>query len=324
VTRVDVEGPQDNLLSHTFRLVLAYAGEAEGAPASLFVKTAAPDRAAGVRTEGPREIAFYRQIASARAMDVLPRCHEANWNPEEQSWHLVLEDLTESHRIATTWPLPPSLQECQRMVRALAGFHAAWWEDEQLGLTVGVRASAASAAHWARSLGEQFGRFADAAGDGLSKERRALMERFIAEAPRVLAYGEHRPLTVIHGDAHLWNCFLPRNPPAAHEKWFDWDSWRVDLGATDLAYMMAVHWYPERRRRFEPGLLDCYHDALAASGVPDYDRAALQEDYRLAVLRQMATPVRQQAGGLPPLVWWSHLERIFLAVDDLGCRDLLS
>jgi hypothetical protein len=44
------------------------------------------------------------------------------------------------------------------------------------------------------------------------------------------------------------------------------------------------------------------------------------------------TPVGAMAGrdagvagaiDLPPLIWWSHLERIMLAVDDVGCRDLL-
>ena len=28
--------------------------------------------------------------------------------------------------------------------------------------------------------------------------------------------------------------------------------------------------------------------------------------------------------GIPPVVWWSHLERIMLAIDDLGCRELLA
>jgi hypothetical protein len=30
---------------------------------------------------------------------------------------------------------------------------------------------------------------------------------------------------------------------------FDWDSWRIDAGSDDLAYMIAMHWYPDRRRR---------------------------------------------------------------------------
>ena len=34
--------------------------------------------------------------------------------------------------------------------------------------------------------------------------------------------------------------------------------------------------------------------------------------------------VRQANHDIPPLIWWNNLERILLAVDDLGCRDLLS
>ena len=88
--------------------------------------------------------------------------------------------------------------------------------------------------------------------------------------------------------------------------------------------MMAVHWYPERRRRFERPLLDHYHATLLASGVKSYDRAALDYDYRLAVpdpSEDAAVPVRH---GIPPVVWWGHLERIMYAIDDLGCRELLA
>jgi hypothetical protein len=34
-------------------------------------------------------------------------------------------------------------------------------------------------------------------------------------------------------------------------------------------------------------------------------------------------PVWQAALNIPPVIWWGHLERIFLAVDDLDCRALL-
>ena len=54
-----------------------------------------------------------------------------------------------------------------------------------------------------------------------------------------------------------------------------------------------------------------------------YDRAALDDDYRLSALWQITTPVWQVAYGIPPHVWWHNLERSMLAVDDLGCRELL-
>jgi hypothetical protein len=32
-------------------------------------------------------------------------------------------------------------------------------------------------------------------------------------------------------------------------------------------------------------------------------------------------PVNQEAIDIPPVIWWNNLERILLAVDDLGCED---
>ncbi len=53
-------------------------------------------------------------------------------------------------------------------------------------------------------------------------------------------------------------------------------------------------------------------------------REALDEDYRLAVVWQLMTPVWQAAMDIQLWIWWGHLERILLAVDDLGCRSSLS
>jgi hypothetical protein len=102
-------------------------------------------------------------------------------------------------------------------------------------------------------------------------------------------------------------------------RFFDWDSWRVDVGTDDLAYMMALHWYPDLRREFARPLLDHYHARLVAHGVTGYDRHALDDDYRLSVLWQIATPVWQSSNDIPPLIWWNNLGRAFLAIDDLGC-----
>ena len=43
--------------------------------------------------------------------------------------------------------------------------------------------------------------------------------------------------------------------------------WRLDAATNDLAYMMAVHWYPNHRRLMERPLLDVYCAALLAHGV---------------------------------------------------------
>jgi hypothetical protein len=69
--------------------------------------------------------------------------------------------------------------------------------------------------------------------------------------------------------------------------------------------------------------LERYHDGLCAAGVKDYSREQLRLDYRRAVIGALMIPVWQQSIGIPPAVWWSHLNRRLAAVDDLDCRALL-
>jgi len=88
--------------------------------------------------------------------------------------------------------------------------------------------------------------------------------------------------------------------------------------------MMALHWHPDLRRIREGRLLDRYHDDLQARGVRGYGRETLQEDYRLSVLLCTTLPVWQHGTNIPPMIWWNNFERIHLAVEDLGCRELLA
>jgi thiamine kinase-like enzyme len=165
--------------------------------------------------------------------------------------------------------------------------------------------------------------FADRLGDRLPPARRLVYERVLASTDHLLArYRSRHQLTIGHGDAHVWNLLYPRDP--AHGlRLFDWDGWRLDLGARDLAYMMALHWYPERRRRLERALLRRYHDGLIRHGVAGYSFETLWHDYRLSVIWMLGVPVWQSSLKLGPWIWWGHLERILLAFEDLGCEELL-
>jgi hypothetical protein len=323
VRDVVVESARTTELSRIIRLRLTYEPAARAAPSSLILKTTRPDRVDGGWNGGRHEVAFYDQVASAMPSVVAPRCFEAFSDADTHDWHLLLEDLSDSHVIATAWPLPPTMEQCERILQAHARFHAAWWDDPRLGASVGTWTDVDATDRDLRAFAERFARFADHMGDRLTRERRDLFERLLDAAPRLLArYHSHRNATIVHGDAHVWNSFLPREG-GDDVRLFDWDLWRIDCASDDLAYMMAVHWYPDLRRRIERPLLDRYHAALVAHGVRGYDRRALADDYRLSVLWQITTPVWQATNDIPPVIWWNNLERILLAVDDLGCRDLL-
>jgi Ecdysteroid kinase-like family len=324
VHTVDLEDPRDTILSHIVRLKLTYDGVASGAPVSLILKTARSDRLNPSWVAGRQEVAFYTQVAPRLPVGPVPRCFEADWNAETNAWHLLLEDLTATHMSATIWPLPPTLHQCESIVGSLARVHAEWWDHPSLGVSVGTWLDANALEQIRQTFAGHLARFTDQFGDRLPVERRELYHRLADARPRLVQrYLSHRNVTIAHGDAHVWNCWLPRDAEADDARFFDWDNWHIDVGTSDLAYMIAMHWYPDRRRRYERPLLDRYHGALLAHGVEGYDRRALADDYRLSVLWRVMTPVWQAANNIPTVIWWNNLERIFMAVDDLDCRELL-
>jgi len=177
VCDVVVESSRATILSRIMRLRLSYDGTTAGAPASLILKVGLPERADARWNSGRHEVAFYTHVAEATPPALLPECYDAAWDENTRDWHLLLEDLTESHFVLTHWPMPPTRPQSEAIVRARARFHAAWWDDPRLGTSIGA---------WLephdpqiQQFAEEFGRFADRVGDRLPAERRAIYERLI-------------------------------------------------------------------------------------------------------------------------------------------------
>ena len=104
----------------------------------------------------------------------------------------------------------------------------------------------------------------------------------------------------------------------------DWATWDVEVGARDLAYLVALHCFPEQRAEIEKPLLQRYYDRLLAGGVRDYSWEQLWADYRLFVIWNLFVPIEQFYWNVPASIWWYHAERSVLAFDDLQCADLLA
>jgi hypothetical protein len=126
VCSIAVESSQETQLSGIIRLRLGYDEVAHDAPRSVIFKTSHPERVDATADEGHKEVSFYAEVATDMPEGVVPRCFEARWDRAGNAWHLLLEDVTDSHWIATTWPMPPTLPQCEAMVRALARIHAQW------------------------------------------------------------------------------------------------------------------------------------------------------------------------------------------------------
>jgi hypothetical protein len=299
--------------------------EASDAPTRLFLKLAQRDLEFGIEGIGSKEVTFYNAIASS--MDKLPvvRCYDAVY--EGGCSHILLEDLSETHIAHPPAQIAPPEAHCAMMVDALAQLHAYWWDDARLGNGVGTCPSAQSIQEMLDEVASFYPSFVDYLGDRLPAKRCAIYERaFASAAPVYIRRVTSKHITMIFEDVHIGNFLYPRDPSKDRLRMIDWEQWGIRIGAHDLAYMMALFWFPERRARLEIPLLKRYYERLLAGGVQGYTWDDLWYDYRLSVIAHLFNPIWQQhyAGERMVDVWWNHLERIFLAYEDLHCSELLA
>lgn len=323
VTAVHPGERRPTIISMIIPLRLDYSADAPpDTPTRMILKADRPGLDPSLPGIGEREVMFYRRAAPVMPGSLLARCFDAEYS--DGRFHILLEDLSETHTILTQWPLPPSDEACAQIIDAWAAVHAVWWRHPQLGHDIGTFLDDAAIAKTAADVRARYARFADALGDRLWPRARRIYERVFESYEQLYTPARiYSTYTLVHGDAHIWNLLYPRDGLGAGIRLIDWDSWRVGRAASDLAYMMAVHWYPERRARLEASLLARYHATLCAHGVTGYGLDRLREDYRLLVIAHLTTPVWQQSFGLHAMIWWPHLNRIVAAFEDLDCEELM-
>ena len=291
---VTIERSFPTVLSHIFRLRLAYEGGAQRRTArrssSRLVCPIVPAaRGSPVSARSPSIARSHRRRPPAcccAASTAMP-------TPTPVLWHLLFEDLTDTHRIATAWPLPPAYeQSAPSSARKRAS-------TRHGGTTTGsVSASARSAKPRSmRWLGNLDG-FARVFGDRLPVERRELHQRLAAigtaTCSRAPAAGRSSMAML-----HAWNCFLPDNGPGV-PRLFDWDAWGINHASDDLAYLDGGALVSRSAARaFENRLLDRYHDELLAHAVTDYSR-------RRTTAGGLSRPVLWQ---IARAIWHLHVDR---------------
>jgi thiamine kinase-like enzyme len=285
------------------------------APTRLILKLSAEE------IQDRREVDFYRAVTGIRDLPII-RCYDAAF--EDGRFHILMEDLQATHDPHPPSFLPPTIANAERIVDALAQFHAFWWDSERLG-EIGEIPSEESIKQAVAEDVALLSGFADFLGDRLSDERKKLLER---AGERLLSLRMKRlipahNLTLIHHDLHAGNLLYPKQPEQDTIRLIDWKSWSINPGANDLANMMVVYWMQERRQQLQDGLLRRYHHRLTERGIANYSWADCWYDYRLAVIGYLFFPIWQWSVGTPDFIWWHNFDRVMLAYRDLECGEFL-
>jgi len=322
-----------------YNLSLTYSDDSSGpCPTHMLLKVAKPGASQGFENI-IETFAAYHMIAQNQRDELLHKeplfyeaargsasplpfmtCYGSDIDREGRQNCLLLEDLSDRYQ-EPFFPLPPSEEVCNRTVQALAKIHAYWWNDDRFGSDTSFPQISDTLIDDAVGIyGKTLDTFKGNAGDGLSVTRRDLLDRVITILPRLLKTRfSGADVTLIHGDAHHWNVLSHKK--TSETIIYDWQTWHVDYGAHDLAYMMAIGWFRERRQRFEHSMLKRYHETLTAAGI-DFTLDQLLADYRLSITRHLLTPILL-SNLVHPAVWWPQIDRVFTAFEDWECDELL-
>ncbi len=314
VTRVESDASERSAAT-TAHLSLSYSPDAPAdAPRKLFLKL-------GGR---PTESLFHREIAPAMPDGPLLRCYLAQYDAPSDTQILLLQDISETHYAAPEI-VSPTRAECERMMATAAEFHAFWWEHPRLSGDIGEQnAQIGNDAFILRQTQETFPRFVDFMGERLSAKRRQLYEKVLSSMPLPMLtkrLNSRQQVTLIHGDSHAQNYMLPRD--AGRVYLIDCADWRIQIPMADIAFLIALEFYPELRRRIEKPLVEYYHERLLEHGIQGYTWDQCWLDYRLATFQCLLMPIFWYSWS-PPKFWWHSLEKVINAFEDLYYEELLS
>ena len=338
VTKINKRNSQETFTSYVHFLELNFSNDAqtEGASPEIVVKI--PKSVNMAKLIGNHEVKFYSIVAETMNEMPIPTCYEAAFSEETGLSHIILDDLSKTHiELLKYAPLPPSKRYCERAIDCLAEIHAFWWDYHKLKelskhfnfIHIFKENSFIEEEIYKQSKNQNrsLKRFLKLLGDRISYKRKELFKTIFSLFPQfsVERIKKKENITLIHGDAHFWNFFYPKD--IENEKYktllFDWQSWSIGVGGQDLAYMIGLRLYPDYRHLIEKVLIKRYHNDLLKFGVKNYSWVDCWYDYRLGALLNLYRIVAWWRLNLHPSLWWPALERSFLTLEDLNCMELL-
>ncbi len=331
VTHADVQviGEGSGFIGQLALVRLTYDNAAPGAPATLIAKM--PGASEGGREIGNlfdfyhRELRFYREIAPEVELRT-PVCYYSAMDREAGQYILLLEDMAPArvgdHAAGCT------LEEAEASLRALAGFHATWWESPRLQELADWLPMIDAPVHQSAqgSFQQAWGPFIENFGGLISPAMREIGERIGQNVIKLQTSLADRPLTIAHGDFRTDNLFFGTPAGGAPFAVADWQIAFRGRGVFDVSYLLCGGLEPDQRRAHEDRLVRMYHDGLVAGGVTGYSFEQCWREYRrmslyvfVYVVISLGTLDASNERGVRLFQAWLH--RSSTAIEDLNAAD---
>jgi len=270
----------NGLVGTSVRYTLHYAGDTDGAPASVVGKFPAMD--ATSRQSGAalrlylREVNFYRLVAPRAAIRTA-RVFASGFDPGTHDFFLLFEDLAPARG-------GDQLAGCDAADAAvamaeIARLHAPFWGAPAVAGWDWLKLPAEITRHLTGMVAPVAEMFRARFAGMLEPEIMDAVMRLVPLAAPLLAAPVARP-TVLHGDFRLDNVLFEAKGGAWKMATLDWQTVAAGRGTLDASYFIGAGLRTAERAAHEVELVRIYHAALLAGGVRDYGWEECWRDYR--------------------------------------------
>ena len=286
---------------------------------------------------GRDEIQFYR-FAENMDLSMIPQHFGLGYDPQSGLSFLILEDISETHRLAVSREQliglngVPSSEHLESVVECIAQFHAAFWEHPQFGRTPVTtemrwwyRDEEFHTKHVERRKRE-WAKFIEMYKDEIPQEWRVLGERALERLPKLFESRikprlvSKQALTLSQGDCYLSQFLVPRGG-SGKSYLIDFQEISINFPTYDLVYMFATFWTREQRALHEESLLQRYQHELNRRGI-QYDWKMLHDDYQLALSYMLFDPVFYATSGSSREYWKPKMKCLVAAYQDWKCAEV--
>lgn len=223
------------------------------------------------------EVRFYRDIRPFLAMET-PQIYAADFDKDSGQFGLIMEDLSLRNVVFPNATTDISLEQIKGLLRTLADLHTQFWQSPRL--LTDLAWIATPLAGGMSDIFQQYGY--ELVKDQVSKH--PFKQDLIAPlnlsldtmAGKLKAFqleALQQPQTLLHGDTHIANTYLPPNGDGGL---FDWQLLCRGNWAHDVSYVITTGLSIAMRRQHERELLAYYCELLRAKNVqtvPDTDTA---------------------------------------------------
>ncbi len=313
------------------RLHLSFSQSQSALPSTLVAKLHAPDETMRVKTRpftpDKCEILFYQQLVKETHLRT-PYCYYSAMNVPDGKYVRILEDLAPAK--VGDQIKGSTAEETALALRAIAGFHAHWWQNEKLegfDWLPGSPTDSDSMTCWVLDqYRKAFPIFLSKVGVLLTDAAKTFGEQLpekLMDKPQF----RKPPKTLVHGDFRLENVFFGASLGKPGFAVIDWQDISRGEGVWDVAWFIGGCLQVTSNRQVEEQqLLKIYHETLKTNGVNGYTFEACWEDYRLAISRYFVQAVLMVASLNPENDRENKLaqavaERFIAAIIDLRLID---